>query len=153
MVAETSDWHQKPGERELTRASDGTLASLLRLWRSRSQAVDGAAEDDGTNESDKNQAMVEASQEARKEFSEDTKAAEEEVRMEEILVGEETIEVPSDLYTDQSIFHQFFSVDTWNDLLPEEVKMGLLKLLPSFQQNDIDEKAKTIEMLFSGDMI
>ena len=76
---------------------------------------------------------------------------EEEVRMEEILVGEETIEVPSDLYTDQSIFHQFFSVDTWNDLLPEEVKMGLLKLLPSFQQNDIDEKAKTIEMLFSGE--
>ena len=76
---------------------------------------------------------------------------EEEVRMEEVLVGDETIEVPSDLYTDPSIFHQFFSVDTWNDLLPEEVKMGLLKLLPSFQQNDIDEKAKTIEMLFSGE--
>ena len=74
-----------------------------------------------------------------------------EVRMEEVVVGDETIDIPSDLYTDSGIFHQFFSVDTWNDLLPEEVKLGLLKLLPSFHHDDIDEKAKTIEMLFGGE--
>ena len=74
-----------------------------------------------------------------------------EVRMEEVVVGDETIDIPSDLYTDPEIFNQFFSVDTWNDLLPEEVKLGLLKLLPSFHQDDIDEKAKTIEMLFGGE--
>ena len=74
-----------------------------------------------------------------------------EVRTEEVVVGDETIDIPRDLYTDPGIFHQFFSVDTWNDLLPEEVKLGLLKLLPSFQQDDIDEKAKTIEMLFGGE--
>ena len=74
-----------------------------------------------------------------------------EARMEEVVVGDETIDIPSDLYTDPGIFHQFFSVDTWNDLLPEEVKLGLVKLLPSFPQDDIDEKAKTIEMLFGGE--
>ena len=70
---------------------------------------------------------------------------------EEILVGKKTIEIPRDLYTDAAVFNQFFSIDTWNDLLPEEVKMGLLQLLPSFPHDDIDEKAKTIEMLFGGE--
>ena len=74
-----------------------------------------------------------------------------EVRMEEVVVGDETIDIPSDLYTNPAIFHQFFSVDTWNDLLPEEVKLRLLKLLPSFDHDDIDEKAKTIEMLFGAE--
>ena len=72
-------------------------------------------------------------------------------QMEEILVGKKTIEIPCDLYTDAAVFNQFFSIDTWNDLLPEEVKMGLLELLPSFPHDDIDEKAKTIEMLFGGE--
>ena len=73
------------------------------------------------------------------------------LRMEEVVVGDETIDIPSDLYTDPAIFHQFFSIDTWNGLLPEEIKLGLLNLLPSFHQNDIHEKAKTIEMLFGGE--
>lgn len=71
-----------------------------------------------------------------------------EVVMEEILLGNNTVELPSDLYENEELFNQFFSIDTWNDLLPEEVKLGLLNLLPSFPTDDIDEKAKTIEMLF-----
>ena len=71
-----------------------------------------------------------------------------EVVMEEILLGKSTVELPSDLYENEELFNQFFSIDTWNDLLPEEVKLGLLNLLPSFPTDDIDEKAKTIEMLF-----
>jgi nuclear factor related to kappa-B-binding protein len=71
--------------------------------------------------------------------------------MEEVQLGGHTIELPTELCTNQAIFQQFFSIDTWNDLLPEEVKLGLLDLLPSFEQDDIDEKAKTIEMLFGGE--
>jgi len=71
-----------------------------------------------------------------------------EVVMEEILLGNSTVELPSDLYENEELFNQFFSIDTWNDLLPEEVKLGLLNLLPSFPTDDIDEKAKSIEMLF-----
>eukprot|EP00092_Neocalanus_flemingeri_P094512 GFUD01120196.1.p1 GENE.GFUD01120196.1~~GFUD01120196.1.p1 ORF type:complete len:859 (-),score=207.49 GFUD01120196.1:242-2818(-) len=74
-----------------------------------------------------------------------------EVVMEEILLGKSTVELPSDLYENEELFNQFFSIDTWNDLLPEEVKLGLLNLLPSFPTDDIDEKAKTIEMLFGKD--
>merc|ERR1719402_1998696 len=74
------------------------------------------------------------------------------MRMEEVMVAKDrVIEVPSDLYTNPAIFHQFFSVDTWNDLLPEEVKLGLVPLLPSFPEDDIEEKARTIEMLFGGE--
>jgi len=68
--------------------------------------------------------------------------------LEEVLLGSRTVEIPSDLYENEDIFNQFFSIDTWNDLLSEEVKLGLLNLLPSFPADDIDEKAKTIEMLF-----
>jgi len=71
-----------------------------------------------------------------------------EVVMEEVRLGSNTVELPSDLYENEELFNQFFSIDTWNDLLPEEVKLGLLNLLPSFPSDDIDEKAKTIEMLF-----
>jgi len=70
------------------------------------------------------------------------------VVMEEVRLGSNTVELPSDLYENEELFNQFFSIDTWNDLLPEEVKLGLLNLLPSFPAEDIDEKAKTIEMLF-----
>lgn len=73
------------------------------------------------------------------------------VMMEEVVVNGQTIEIPSELITNETVFNQFFSVDTWNDLLAEEVKLGLLDLLPSFPRDDIDEKAKTIEMLFGGD--
>merc|ERR1719427_672608 len=76
-----------------------------------------------------------------------------EVVMEEIFLGKSTVELPSDLYENEELFHQFFSIDTWNDLLPEEVKLGLLNLLPTFPADDIDEKAKTIEMLFAKENI
>ena len=70
---------------------------------------------------------------------------------EEILLGNDIVEIPSDLYENADLFSEFFSIDTWNDLLSEEVKLGLLKYLPSFPTDDIDEKAKTIEMLFGGE--
>ena len=49
-------------ERQSTKASDSTLANLLKVWWSRSQAVNGAAEDGGKSESGKYQATVEARQ-------------------------------------------------------------------------------------------
>ena len=68
--------------------------------------------------------------------------------MEEVLLGKKLIDLPTELYENKEIFDQFFSLDTWNDLLSEEVKIGLLNLLPTFPTDDIDEKVKTIEMLF-----
>ena len=71
--------------------------------------------------------------------------------MEEILLDKDIVEIPPDLYENSELFSNFFSIDTWNDLLSEDVKLGLLKYLPTFSTDDIDEKAKTIEMLFGGE--
>ena len=70
---------------------------------------------------------------------------------EELLLGDRLVEVPADLYEDEEIFSNFFSIDTWNDLLPEDLKLRLLKYLPTFPEDDIEEKARTIEMLFGGE--
>ena len=72
-------------------------------------------------------------------------------RTEELLLGDRLVEVPADLYEDEEIFSNFFSIDTWNDLLPEDLKLRLLKYLPTFPEDDIEEKARTIEMLFGGE--
>lgn len=68
--------------------------------------------------------------------------------LEEILLGNEIVEIPSDLFENEEIFNQFFSSETWNELLPEDVKLSLLKFLPTFDENDLEEKTKTIDMLF-----
>ena len=70
--------------------------------------------------------------------------------LEELLLGGNLVEVPSDLYENEDIFNTFFSVETWNNLIPEDVKLELLQYLPNFPTDDLDEKARTIEMLFGG---
>lgn len=46
--------------------------------------------------------------------------------VEEVLLDKTLVELPTDLYENKDIFDHFFSLETWNDLLSEEVKMGLL---------------------------
>ena len=69
---------------------------------------------------------------------------------EEVLLNDSIIELPKDLYQNKDIFHEIFNISTWNNL-PEDMKLDLQSLLPGFPEEDLEQKAKTIEMLFGGE--
>ncbi|XP_023326447.1 nuclear factor related to kappa-B-binding protein-like isoform X2 [Eurytemora carolleeae] len=72
---------------------------------------------------------------------------------EELLVFDDTIEVPGDIFTDLDLFKNMFNMDTWNTGLTELTKQKLMALLPNFPKNDLSEKMRTLEMLFGGQNI
>ena len=73
-------------------------------------------------------------------------------QVEEVLLGDSLLEIPRDLFENEDIFNQFFSIETWNDHLPEDLKLKLFNHLPEFPENDDEEKLKTIEMLFDKEV-
>lgn len=70
---------------------------------------------------------------------------------EEVLIGEndETIELPSNLVNSDDFLTGVLSLSTWNSL-STQTQQNLVKLLPTFEQNDQREKLKTLKMLLSG---
>ena len=69
---------------------------------------------------------------------------------EEVVLNDSIIELPKDLYQKKEIFQEIFNISTWNNL-SENLKLDLQSLLPGFPEDDLEQKAKTIEMLFGGD--
>ena len=69
---------------------------------------------------------------------------------EEVVLNDSIIELPKDLYQKKEIFQEIFNISTWNNL-SEDLKLDLQSLLPGFPGDDLEQKAKTIEMLFGGD--
>jgi len=63
------------------------------------------------------------------------------------------MQLPSDLFENKDNFLNFFSIDTWNNLIPEDIKHHLLQYLPTFANDDASEKEKTLSMLFRGENI
>ncbi|XP_046967985.1 nuclear factor related to kappa-B-binding protein isoform X1 [Vanessa cardui] len=59
-----------------------------------------------------------------------------------------TLELPQELCEDYSIFKEFFSMKTW-DSLEDKHKEYLKEFLPTFPENDEEEKETTIKMLFN----
>jgi len=71
--------------------------------------------------------------------------------MDELLLFDDCVEVPTNLFTDTNLFHQFFSLDTWENCFSDTIKQKVLGLMPSF--NDPDEIQRTIAALFQGENI
>ncbi|CAH0727045.1 unnamed protein product, partial [Brenthis ino] len=59
-----------------------------------------------------------------------------------------TLELPQELCEDYSIFKEFFSMKTWESL-EDKHKDYLKEFLPTFPENDEEEKETTIKMLFN----
>ncbi|CAH2243955.1 nuclear factor related to kappa-B-binding protein isoform X2 [Pararge aegeria] len=60
----------------------------------------------------------------------------------------QTLELPQELCENYAIFKEFFSMTTW-DSLEDKHKEYLKELLPTFPDNDEEEKETTIKMLFN----
>jgi len=69
--------------------------------------------------------------------------------MEELLLFNDTIEVPADLFSDPIVFGSIFSLDN----LSPHLKQTLMSLLPNFPSDDAEEKMKSLKMLFGGENI
>lgn len=72
-------------------------------------------------------------------------------RLKELLIHDILMQLPLDLFENKENFSNFFSIDTWNNLIPEDIKQHLLQYLPAFAIDDATEKEKTLSMLFRGD--
>ncbi|KAG6441059.1 hypothetical protein O3G_MSEX001652 [Manduca sexta] len=68
--------------------------------------------------------------------------------MEPVRILGQTLELPQELCEDYAVFKEFFSMKTW-DSLEEKHKEELLALLPTFSENEEEEKQTTIKMLFN----
>ncbi|KAB7497184.1 hypothetical protein Anas_12459, partial [Armadillidium nasatum] len=71
--------------------------------------------------------------------------------MEEIIYGDDVFKIPSGLCDDFSVLLDIISPDTWNNILTDEHREMLMKYLPDFPQDDLNEKTHTLEMFFMNE--
>lgn len=72
-------------------------------------------------------------------------------KLETVQVSGTRIQIPQGLCERKNIFQEFFSLHSWNSL-SESNKQHLKKFLPTFPENDEQEKNNTIQKLFSGEV-
>lgn len=77
--------------------------------------------------------------------SEDSEEAD---RMEEVLLEGQTVVLPQALCESHEIFKEFMSLDLFKNM-SEANKQHLMKYLPSFPENDVQEKEITLQKLFN----
>ncbi|KAK8395851.1 hypothetical protein O3P69_005749 [Scylla paramamosain] len=68
--------------------------------------------------------------------------------MEKIVYAGVSLEVPSEVCENINILFEMISPDTWNNHLTDEHRERLMGFLPTFPQNDLQEKTRTLEMFF-----
>uniref|UniRef100_A0A131YGL4 Nuclear factor n=1 Tax=Rhipicephalus appendiculatus TaxID=34631 RepID=A0A131YGL4_RHIAP len=73
-----------------------------------------------------------------------------EVPMERCLLGSQVVRLPQVLCEQEALLRAVLSIDTWNNVLSEAHKVRLMEFLPSFGENDKEEKVETLQRLFSG---
>ncbi|CAG4952800.1 unnamed protein product [Colias eurytheme] len=93
------------------------------------------------------QSYSEESSSSSSDSSSESSDSEEEL-MEPIRILGQTLELPQDLCEDPALFKEFFSMKLW-DSLDDRHKEYLKELLPTFSENDEEEKETTIKMLFN----
>ena len=71
--------------------------------------------------------------------------------LKDLLIHDILTQLPSDLFENKDNFLNFFSIETWNNFIPEDLRQHLLQYLPSFADDDATEKEKTLSMLFRGE--
>ena len=60
--------------------------------------------------------------------------------LKDLLIHDILMQLPSDLFENKDNFLNFFSIETWNNLVPEDIKHHLLQYLPTFAIDDATEK-------------
>ncbi|KAF4520073.1 hypothetical protein B566_EDAN007930 [Ephemera danica] len=108
-----------------------------------SEEDDGDEDDDETEESSCESDDDSSSQQTSNMFTPHSD------RIEEVCLGSERLTLPQGLCENQEIFNEFFSLDTWNNVLSNEQREHLKQFLPSFPQNEEKEQEETINNLFS----
>ncbi|KAK7482554.1 hypothetical protein BaRGS_00026155, partial [Batillaria attramentaria] len=74
------------------------------------------------------------------------------MRMERCLLGKEEVALPESFVDQTNIFRHVMSQDTWDNVLSDEQRDQLKKLLPSFPEEvDQAEKDETARRLFAGE--
>ena len=79
------------------------------------------------------------------------KRVEDDSDVKDLLIDDILVQLPSDLIENRDNYLHFFSIETWSNLVPEDLKHHLLQYLPNFENDDSREKEKTISMLFGGE--
>lgn len=70
--------------------------------------------------------------------------------MEKCLLDNVLVEIPQVLCEEETLFNAILSIDTWNNVLTESHKLRLMAFLPTFSENDKEEKIESLQRLFSG---
>ncbi|XP_050695890.1 nuclear factor related to kappa-B-binding protein-like isoform X3 [Eriocheir sinensis] len=68
--------------------------------------------------------------------------------MEKIVYAGVSLEIPSEICENINILFEMISPDTWNNQLTDEHRERLMGFLPTFPENDLQEKTRTLEMFF-----
>jgi len=97
------------------------------------------------NMSNMTESTSSSSDETESSCSEDSEASQ---RLEEVNICGTHLQIPQGLCEDADAFREIFSKDTWNRF-SEQHRQHLMNFLPSFPINDVGEKEKTLDVLFS----
>ncbi|KAF2367770.1 NFRKB winged helix-like domain [Trinorchestia longiramus] len=70
------------------------------------------------------------------------------MELEEVECCGVRLQLPRDVCWDFSLLAEIISPETWNNCLTEENREELMNYLPTFPENDLEEKTRTLEMFF-----
>ncbi|XP_064086642.1 nuclear factor related to kappa-B-binding protein-like, partial [Macrobrachium nipponense] len=68
--------------------------------------------------------------------------------METIVYAGVSVDIPSDICQDINLLFDIISPETWNNQLTDDHREMLMRFLPDFAQDDLEEKTRTLEMFF-----
>uniref|UniRef100_A0A6A7FQJ2 Nuclear factor related to kappa-B-binding protein-like n=3 Tax=Hirondellea gigas TaxID=1518452 RepID=A0A6A7FQJ2_9CRUS len=68
--------------------------------------------------------------------------------LEEMLCCGIKLQLPADVCHDYQLLAELISPETWNHCLTDDNREELMNLLPTFPENDLEEKTHTLEMFF-----
>ncbi|XP_063706103.1 nuclear factor related to kappa-B-binding protein isoform X2 [Culicoides brevitarsis] len=75
------------------------------------------------------------------------------VDMETVKINSHTLQLPAELCSNEAIFNQFFSFETWKSLSPAIREHLTSNFLPDFCDDNLEEKEKTINTLLSRQIV
>ncbi|ELU04365.1 hypothetical protein CAPTEDRAFT_194285, partial [Capitella teleta] len=71
-------------------------------------------------------------------------------RVEKVLFNKTELLIPEALIEDVSVFLEIVTPSLWKHAFTETQRAQLMKLLPTFEENDLQEKQTTLRLMFGG---
>ncbi|XP_071806877.1 uncharacterized protein [Asterias amurensis] len=72
-------------------------------------------------------------------------------RFEPCILNKAKVWLPIELIEQSKVFHEVVSMDTWTNVLSDEDRERLGKMMPDFPESDAEEKQETLRRLFAGE--